>query len=941
MAVSGEIIIEKFFLEGKSAIVQGIALCFGATGHSVGRDASLNHYIKDYHLKNGPSCAKIEMYISNSGPNSYEPEVYGDVIILSRTIYKNGSTYYLAGSLVKKTPIDRKTLNQYLRKIKLNVLLNQLHTLLIYLLINNPTTYMDQEMCKSFFFQSSSHSFYKYYSSCAGLDKMEEKINTEKKNLEDCKAELRIRKKVLEPDQQKLEQLLKQIESFEQKLNEWKSAKESYKLALYKESVEDYESAKLKYEKQKSNDPTEQITQKEESITQLNTQLAQLKSEINDLITNSMELKDKIRTESDSVSICEDSIKELKTSMVALESNIAQVENDLKKFKTDEKQSETNSRTELDELRKELQLISEEYEKLEEEHQLLLSELTSYEEANNEIESQMKQINSDLEDMKRDYEAVKSNDSNTFLTSRFMLYKYNPVHVRETIQKMKSSSLFVHEPIGPVGEYLRVVQSVPSWKVLPIVERHLKKFLFNWVVHTEQDRVALQKILVENGCDSNNIFITKTNLFTRKTDTLEKAQKEVDEVGFNSVILNFLDVNEIPSVLINIMIDSFNISKTAICKDEKEMIKVLKDEKMKITAAYTINSVDFGKRVNGALFLTPAYDKNPFHYRFVRYSCQEEVDPVYDLKQRMLDLKTRENTLKKYSKELHAELVANKKKVNSTNNKINSINNKKTQLITEKTKLEADLNSQMEIEQLLNNNEAIEEVINLRTKYTEQLASLKKQMSEYEDKLDVVLRDKMNHEENMRTLNTSLESVLGTISNKKMESNKTQTSINSCKSEIKQFLRESINYNTILKDCENSMNEAQKQLKKCENDLKESGIDYSGELPPKKSQEYLRIMNTSREILSSIVDSSSGIENYLESLKAKYFEAEESLKDKMANLLETQKNYSRQKTNYASRLKLFDEYRLRMERLAKAVFKSTLDSVCGYDGNLIFNDLNR
>uniref|UniRef100_A0A3B0MHK4 SMC-like protein, putative n=1 Tax=Theileria annulata TaxID=5874 RepID=A0A3B0MHK4_THEAN len=325
-------------------------------------------------------CAKIEMYISNSGPNSYEPEVYGDVIILSRlvktlslvfrTIYKNGSTYYLAGSLVKKTPIDRKTLNQYLRKIKLN--------------INNPTTYMDQEMCKSFFFQSSSHSFYKYYSSCAGLD-----INTEKKNLEDCKAELRIRKKVLEPDQQKLEQLLKQIESFEQKLNEWKSAKESYKLALYKESVEDYESAKLKYEKQKSNDPTEQITQKEESITQLNTQLAQLKSEINDLITNSMELKDKIRTESDSVSICEDSIKELKTSMVALESNIAQVENDLKKFKTDEKQSEANSRTELDELRKELQLISEEYEKLEEDHQLLMSELTSYEEANNEIESQM------------------------------------------------------------------------------------------------------------------------------------------------------------------------------------------------------------------------------------------------------------------------------------------------------------------------------------------------------------------------------------------------------------------------------------------------------------------------------------------------------------------------------------------------------------------------
>eukprot|EP00375_Theileria_parva_P002968 XP_765649.1 hypothetical protein [Theileria parva strain Muguga] len=557
--------------------------------------------------------------------------------------------------------------------------------------------------------------------------------------------------------------------------------------------------------------------------------------------------------------------------------------------------------------------MSDEYERLEEDHQSLMSELTSYEEANNEIDSQMKQIDADLEELRRDYETVKSNDTNTFLTSRFMLYKYNPEHVRETIQKMKSSSLFRYEPIGPVGEYLRVVQSVP-WKVLPIVERHLKKFLFNWVVHTEQDRIALQKILVDSGCDSNSIYITKTNLFTRETDSIEKAQREVSEVGFNSVILNFLDVNEIPKVLLSIMIDSFNISKTAICKDETEMLSVLKDEKMKITAAYSINNVDFGKRVNGALFLTPAYDKNPFHYRFVRYSCQD-ADTLYDLKQRMSDLKARETTIKRYSKELHTKLMSNKRKIISTNNKINSINNRKTELITEKTKLEADLNSQIEINQLLNNNEGVDEVANLRTKYAEQLDSLKKQMTEFEDKLDVVFKDKMSHEENMRTLNTSLESILENISNKRMESNKTQTSINNCKNEIKQFLRESINYNNVLNDCLNSMNEAEKQLKKCESDLRESGIDYSGELPPKKSQEYLRIMNTSREILSSIVNSSTGIENYLETLRVKYSEAEESLNDKMSKLLETQNNYSRHKTNYASRLKLFDEYRLRMERL--------------------------
>lgn len=63
---------------------------------------------------------------------------------------------------------------------------------------------------------------------------------------------------------------------------------------------------------------------------------------------------------------------------------------------------------------------------------------------------------------------------------------------------------------------------------------------------------------------------------------------------------------------------------------------------------------------------------------------------------------------------------------------------------------------------------------NLRTKYAEQLDSLKKQMTEFEDKLDVVFKDKMSHEENMRTLNTSLESILENISNKRMVPN-TQT----------------------------------------------------------------------------------------------------------------------------------------------------------------------
>ncbi|BAM38644.1 uncharacterized protein TOT_010000112 [Theileria orientalis strain Shintoku] len=804
---------------------------------------------------------------------------------------------------------------------------------------------------------------------------MEEKINSEKKNLEDCKEELKIRKQVLEPDQKKLEALSNQIETFEEKLNEWKSAKESYKLAVYKESKEHYEACKNKCEKFKENNPSEKVKRLEETVASREEELGKLKKEIDVLLSNSLDQKDKIRNTSDSISACEDGIKELKSSMMSLESNISQVENDLKRLGT-EKTSEAD-RKESEELKKKLEIINSDYERLQDNYQSLMSELTSYEDDNNEIEIQMKQVNIDMDELKRDKETLSATANNrTVQASRRFLYKYDPNSVMEAIRKMKSKNLFVHEPIGPVGEYLKVVPKVSSWKVLPIIERHLKKFLLTWLVSTEQDRVALQNILMDHGCDMNSIKITKTNLFTCKTDIVRRTQRELSGSPFDSVMFNFLSVKDIPAVLMSILIDSFNISKTGICTDEREMVRVLNDEKLKVTAAYTLNNLDFGKRLNGSLFMTPSYDKNPYNYRFVRYSDQEQLDLISESKQRLSECRAREEKLRKYSHDLNAKLSANKKRITAVKSKLNSLRSKKTDLITIRTKIESDLNNQVEIEKMLQDSltcnpccvqslanrslntyellfqaDSFDDVVRYKQNYAEQLISLNGQMKGHEDKLDSVLKEKSVHEATLREQNVVLDAILSEISEKRMSSNKLLSSINSSKNEIKAVLRDTMTYNSTLagyaKDAEDALNEVNVSflsthtLQKHERDLQDSGIDFSGPLPPKRSQEYLKIVNASREVLSSIVDSSRNVEAHLENLKLKHREAQESYSDKLAKLAETQGNYSRQKANYTSRIRLFDDYRLRMEKLAKLVFRQTLDAVCGYDGSLIFNDVKR
>ncbi|AFZ80499.1 hypothetical protein BEWA_033540 [Theileria equi strain WA] len=929
--------------QGKSAIVQGIALCFGGSGHSVGRDANLNHYIKDYHLQNGPNFARVELQLSNQGMNSYQPETYGDVIILTRTIYKNSSCYAISGLMSKKNNIDRRTLAQYLRHVKINV--------------SNPTTYMDQEMCKSFFFQSSAHSFYKYYSAAAGLDQMEEKINAEKNNLEVCKAELKIRKRVLQPDRENIENLSKQIISLEENLKELKQAKESYRLALYKVEKDKYNVAKERYDKFVENDPRNEIKELEDQITSLTDLSLTVKSQIQELIDQSTEHKDKIRNISDNLSVSEESINEfvhafllfvthrIKSSMLALHSNISQIEIQLNKMDSEDKPAEPETKREIVQLKEELENVTKEYDQLHNRHQSLFSELSNLEKQKLGIENQMSEVQADLDELKRENDVILQslNTNDRIETNRKFLYKYDPSSVRRAISKAKSSKVFIHEPIGPIGEYLKTIPTVPSWKVLPIIERHLKRVILVWLVATETDRAALEKILVSEGCDPNNVKIMKTSFFHTNLDLSSNVEKELAKSKFQSVLYKYLAVNEIPQVLLNIMIELFNISKTAICKDEKELFDVLNNNGLNITAAYTLNNADFGKRVNGSLFFSPSYDRNPHVYRYVRYSGGAKMDHTNEFNERLAQGRERENVLRTSSREITKKLKNNTTQILVLKSKINTIKNEKTNLLKTKTRLESDLSNEIIIDSmtLLNSNNKYNNSNTIKEKYTEQLADLNKKMEDYENQLTSVFNDKKRHESAMKETQIGLNTILKQISEKKIEFQNTQNQINSNKSKIRKLSENIRKYNSILDDHLKEIKELSQRINKYEHEFNEDGIEYTDNVPTKKPEEYLRIVDSSRLVVANLAKGSDGVEQHLSELKDKRLSAEESLRDKELRLQETQKNYSDQKINYTNRCKRFDEYRSRMEQLAKVVFKRTLEMVCGYDGSLIFNDVNR
>ncbi|KAK1937423.1 hypothetical protein X943_001738 [Babesia divergens] len=903
--------------QGKSAIVQGLALCFGGYGHSVGRDTNLCHYIKDYHLRDGPNSARIEVLLSNHGEGSYMPEEYGDIIMLCRTIPKgksSSSSFSMGGTLVKKKPVKKKDVLRYLRHVKMN---------------SNPS------------------NIYRYYTAAAGLIEMEENISTEKKNLEDCKAELKIRKRVLGPDREKLKDLAKQICLFEEKLNEWKSAKKMYKLSLYKADKEHYESLRDTYESYSKSDPKEEITKLKDSIQLYNTEYSDMKADVDNLTTKTFTLKESIASIIDRISAMDDSINDARSRVSAKQTSISHIETAMEKLSEELAAAASEpADAEKNRLERELAMCHKEYDEVHRQHHTTTVAISHIESTISEIEMQLRDVKAELDDQKRENAAMDATSAPRTSTDpcRRSLYRYDVDLVRQEIQKMRSHGLFSHVPIGPIGDYLVVTQDVPNWKILGVIEHHLRNVLHTWLVATERDRRALEDILLKHGCSGNHTTMIKTNVFTRP-DLVDRMKRQLSHTSHRSAIYSYLAVREIPPLLLYVLADSCGIGRALICTDDQELYAVLNDKSINVGVAYSLTNLNSGRRLNGSLHMSPCYERNPFSYAYVRFSSSSACDASWELQERKNSGLEREVSLTKMLSELTKELHECTLRLNASRSKLDRIRMEKTSVIRKRIRLEADL--QEELDNLISTNHSssynkyCESLEGIKSDYRKQLKELGGELLELEAEVGSLESQKAELESQQSSTNDELKSVIKDVSARKTDMQKVQQRIQTQKVQIKTLEKNIKEFHFKLEGCAKEMEESKEKIKAHEAEMDSEGIDYSVELPAKPPEAYLKILNLSNEVLQKIVDDSRNIESHLLVLREKHAAAERALEEKEHRLKETTDNYRTQKQNYIKRCTRFEECRARMERKAKRAFRQTLDAVTGYDGNLVFNDVDR
>lgn len=95
---------------GKSAILAAIQICLGAGARRTHRARNLKDLVRKDAASNAPNCAKIQVSILNKGSDAYEPEIYGDTIIVERTISLKGVSTGSSFTIViwRKNPAARR-----------------------------------------------------------------------------------------------------------------------------------------------------------------------------------------------------------------------------------------------------------------------------------------------------------------------------------------------------------------------------------------------------------------------------------------------------------------------------------------------------------------------------------------------------------------------------------------------------------------------------------------------------------------------------------------------------------------------------------------------------------------------------------------------------------------------------------------------------------------
>lgn len=564
---------------GKSAILTGISVGLGAKATDTSRGLSIRSLIKD-----GKSMARVIVELNNVGLDAYEPETFGNVVVVERKFTRDGTnTYYLRsenGSLVsnKKRVLD-------------DVLLKFL------IVVNNPLSFLSQDKAREFIASSTEKSRFTYFSEGTNIHSIIQNYQEASKNILNLQTRQASAKQYYEEACRKYTEcergykkfkhshsLRQQLEKINGKIYWFNVDVVGRKIKWEESEIKDLENAKAQTLSHRE-EHTQRIDDADLQMEKLDEEESKTQGQYERAIESSKKAGDEFDQAAKEVLSVRSELLDYKNEIQDLQTQVDKHRNDIESEQKKIDEANGGSREAMAERlavskhRLDLLLLKRD----EIQGRLLALESTSPElEALNRESEEARRNRQTLEDKFQELERAKNDNYAAF-----------GVNIKYLIKDIEREKRWHKKPIGPLGYYVSVKSDFTDFNDL--INAAILKALDSFVVYDESDRRLLNQYMREKKV-FKNVIVRKFERFGYKQSSHEFK-----------TILDALEIQN-EDVMFT-LIDAASIEESVLCKSLNEAERAAGHAS--VARAFCLNDKRSGTRiVRGDEFMT----RDPLFY---------------------------------------------------------------------------------------------------------------------------------------------------------------------------------------------------------------------------------------------------------------------------------------------------------------------------------------
>ncbi|XP_073832880.1 structural maintenance of chromosomes 6 [Musca autumnalis] len=794
---------------GKSAILAALVLGLGGSAKTTNRSRSAKAFIK-----NGETTAKIEIVLANDGPQPYEPEEYGDKIIIVRTISMSSGSYAIkneSGHVVSKKVDD-------------------LHRILMYhnVQVDNPVFVLNQDSAREFLKELEPAKNYQLFLKATQIDVVLEKLNDSlhlhKSHLQELKnyeQKLKKEEQDIEEHENKLEELLS-FEKLKDVLNGLETDLAWQLVKKYEHQLQEVTDKRAKYSEKERE--LQNLIQNKDQVYQILSQEIR-KDEEDMTLKNSnydkvnrhyRELKTKVDDMNKRTSGLNHSQDILKKKKSRLESQIEEI----KKYIDDKSQGNQDdvdalrakNQNEISELRQQCKNhIDPMIENIKRELKLHIDSKATKEQIVNEIKRGQRECEDEIRLRNGQISTVKASAKN-----KILIYGNHMPELLNDIRNAHSKGLFSKMPRGPIGSYV----DVPNSQFRDVIENAIGKALLGaFLVNNAKDRQVIEEIFTKYNC-RRPIIITTT--FSDRVYDVSGGC--VNPPKGTRLLLQEIKCSD--AVVMNCLIDRLRIEST-LMTNSKEIAEHITSNSENVPN--NLFKVIVLKEGNMCLEYYPQpkyrmYSSKIRPANFIQVNIEERIRQLENEKS---DLETKYKELQTDLSRVNKQIPQDTKLIHEKRQLLEKSESERREILEKITELEsieyADYSNEIQLLQ-----KEMDEYKGRLGAIEEKLIETREQMSDIDNEKIQIEEELLSKENELQEIKNDIEGFKSTVDRKKMKLrsvNSNDTTYRVQLSEIQENLKKlQADHKDISKKLDAHIKEAVQKGERTESDLSEEKI---------------------------------------------------------------------------------------------------------------------